>query len=564
MSGFEGLLSGRTLAERYRIEEVIGRGGMGAVYRAVDARLGRPVAVKVIVVAGGSDPEARERIRRRFQHEAASAARLPHHPNVVPVYDYGTDPALGLDYLVMELLRGEDLASLLARSGPPPLPEALEILQESARGVAVGHRAGLIHRDVKPGNLFLVRDGDDVHVRVLDFGIAKLMEEEDTFTQLTQDGRAPLSPAFASPEQLRGETRLSPASDVFSLGAVAFGLLTGQRPFTDADRSRMAIGQPVPVPSLRARNPAVPAAVEEIVTRALAPEPVERFANAGSLADALARVRNSLGELPAALPLPAPPEDATLAAPFAEDRTLAADASLPIAPADSTPLPRRSRRREATRTGGRRGWLVAVLLLLLAGGGAFAWVLVQEGGRNEPPLAVALPELADSVPADSAEPEPAEPDPIEALIANRDGVELLNSGDYRTALLRFGRATQIEPENAEYRNNLGYTLLQMGEWERAAAELEEAVRLDPARVRAYGNLADARLALGDTTGATAALNRVVELNADARLKRIAEERLDVIRPRIAPPATPLDAEPWVPAAADSLRIPAADTLDTGE
>ena len=161
MAGLESLLKGRELAGRYRIEEVIGRGGMGAVYRAIDQRLGRPVAVKVITASAGNDPDVRERLRARFRHEAASAAGLPHHPNVVPVYDYGTDDELGLDYIVMELLRGEDLATRLQRGGVPPMAEALRILQHAARGVAVGHRAGLIHRDVKPGNVFLVQHGDD-------------------------------------------------------------------------------------------------------------------------------------------------------------------------------------------------------------------------------------------------------------------------------------------------------------------------------------------------------------------------------------------------------------------
>ncbi|HEX8906285.1 MAG TPA: serine/threonine-protein kinase, partial [Longimicrobiaceae bacterium] len=193
MAGIESLLRGRVLGERYRVEEVIGRGGMGAVYRASDERLGRPVAVKVIT-AVAADAESRERMRARFRREAAAAARLPHHPNVVPVYDYGTDAELGLDYIVMELLRGQDLATRLQRSGPPPMALALRILQQAARGVNVGHRLNVIHRDVKPGNIFLVEDGDpgEVQVRVLDFGIAKVIYEEDTQTALTRDGRAPL------------------------------------------------------------------------------------------------------------------------------------------------------------------------------------------------------------------------------------------------------------------------------------------------------------------------------------------------------------------------------------
>ena len=117
MSGLEGLLLGRVLGGRYRIEEVIGRGGMGAVYRATDERLGRRVAVKVITVAMGDDPEARRRVRARFHREARAAAALPHHPNVVPVYDYGTDDELGLDFIVMELLQGHDLATRLGRAG---------------------------------------------------------------------------------------------------------------------------------------------------------------------------------------------------------------------------------------------------------------------------------------------------------------------------------------------------------------------------------------------------------------------------------------------------------------
>src|SRR5690606_28754182 len=242
MAGIESLLVGRVLGGRYRIEEVIGRGGLGAVYRAVDERLGRQIALKVITVAGvgAGDQESRERLRARFFREARSAAALPHHPNVVPVYDYGSDEALGLDFLDMELLRGSDLASRLARSGPPPLPAALRILTEAAHGLAVGHRQELIHRDVKPGNIFLTRThANDVQVRVVDFGIAKVADDEDTLAQLTQDGRVPHSPAYASPEQLRGLSHLTPSADVFSLGAVGFQLLTGDRPFTESDRNKM-------------------------------------------------------------------------------------------------------------------------------------------------------------------------------------------------------------------------------------------------------------------------------------------------------------------------------------
>lgn len=289
MYGIEGLLAGRTLAERYRIDEVIGRGGMGAVYRARDLRLNRAVAVKVISVAA-PDPASHERLRARFQREARAAAAL-HHPNVVAVYDYGTDLELGLDFLVMELLRGEDLAARLARKGPPAVSTALQILYQAARGLAAGHRAGLIHRDVKPGNLFL-EPGDrlgELQVRVLDFGIAEIAAaEEQTMTHLTVVGRSPFSPAFASPEQLTGESGLSPATDVFSLGAVGFQLLTGRRAFSTADPREQVtqISRGLATDLQRVRG--LPTSVRIALQRALAPSPRERFPNAGAFAEAIA------------------------------------------------------------------------------------------------------------------------------------------------------------------------------------------------------------------------------------------------------------------------------------
>lgn len=288
MYGIEGLLAGRTLTDRYLIQEVIGRGGMGAVYRARDERLGREVALKVIS-APTSDPDVHRRLRARFQREARAAAGL-HHPNVVQVYDSGTDPALGLDFFVMELLRGEDLASRLSRKGPPAVPTALSILCQAARGLAAGHRAGLIHRDVKPGNLFL-EPGDrlgELQVKVLDFGIAELTAgDEETMTHLTQIGHSPFSPAFASPEQLRGETGLSPASDVFSLGAVGFQLLTGKRAFQASDWRQAQVELSALLVAELPRVAGLPGGARSAIVRALAAEPSQRFPNAGAFADSI-------------------------------------------------------------------------------------------------------------------------------------------------------------------------------------------------------------------------------------------------------------------------------------
>jgi serine/threonine protein kinase len=287
MYGIESLLAGRTLVDRYLVEEVIGRGGMGAVYRATDERLGRAVALKVIAAAT-ADEDAHARLRARFHREARAAAGL-HHPNVVAVYDFGTDPTLQLDFLVMELLRGEDLAARLARVGTPTLPLALTVLLQAARGLAAGHRAGLIHRDVKPGNLYL-EPGDhpgEVHVRVLDFGIADVTLDDQTVTHLTVFGHSPFSPAYASPEQLRGESRLTPASDVFSLGAVGYHLVTGKRALTSSDADRMVVELAEAVAALRTRAPLLPRPVEAILRRALSPSARDRFPDAGAFADAI-------------------------------------------------------------------------------------------------------------------------------------------------------------------------------------------------------------------------------------------------------------------------------------
>ncbi|MFL5384905.1 MAG: serine/threonine-protein kinase [Longimicrobiaceae bacterium] len=305
MYGIAGLLTGRTLAGRYLIEAVIGRGGMGAVYRAVDERLSRPVAVKV-VGAVTTDPAEHDRLRARFHREARAAAAL-RHANVVQVHDFGTDPELDLDFLVMELLHGEDLSARLMRGGAPPLPASLSILRQAARGLAAGHRAGMVHRDVKPGNLFLEEDEghDGVHVRVLDFGIAQVGGEEGTVTQLTVYGRSPFSPAYASPEQLRGDEQITAASDVFSLAAVGYHLVTGTRPFTSADPARALSEVADAVRLLRQRAPALDDTTHAVLVRALSRAPAERFPHAGAMADALSGIEPAAAEARAATPVPA-------------------------------------------------------------------------------------------------------------------------------------------------------------------------------------------------------------------------------------------------------------------
>lgn len=391
MSGLEGLLAGRVLVKRYRVGEVIGRGGFAAVYRAEDLNLGRAVAVKVITL-GASDESVREQLRARFQREARSAASLPQHPNVVTVHDFGTDPELGLDFLVMELLRGTDLATHLAAQGPPSLQDGLRIVRDTAEGLAVGHRAGLVHRDVKPGNIFLAEnhEGDPVRICVVDFGIAQAPADQGlTLT----GGSAPLSPAYASPEQLRGDRDLTPASDVFSLGVVAYQVLTGERPFASERRGDAGDGDElVPV---RERNPRVAPALDEVILRALDPRPEGRYADAGAFAAALDRapageaddrteiISVAAAAAPVAAPLPSSSEDRTLIHSAPAGPPIDAPTSPQTSPAAA---PAASPARRAAR---RRGMLPLVLTLLLLAGGGFAafWMLGREGSNDAGPRA---------------------------------------------------------------------------------------------------------------------------------------------------------------------------------
>jgi serine/threonine protein kinase len=305
MTGFESLLAGRTLGGRYRVDALIGRGGMGAVYRALDERLGRAVAVKVISPPAGVPASTRQELRARFQREARSAARL-HHPNVVTIHDFGTDAELDLDYLVMNLLGGEDLATRMARPEPFTPGQAVAILSGAARGLAAGHRAGLVHRDVKPGNLFLCgdEDGGPVEVRVLDFGIAKAVADEATVTHLTRFGHAPLSPAYAAPEQLRGDPNPGPPCDVYGLGAIGWELLAGARPFTQEQLARIADGHHVPAPA-PPPGTALDGLLGAVLLRALELSPALRPRDAAAFLDELEGA--VAGRMPVPVPRPAAP-----------------------------------------------------------------------------------------------------------------------------------------------------------------------------------------------------------------------------------------------------------------
>jgi serine/threonine-protein kinase len=586
MSGLEGLLAGRTLGGRYRIEEVIGRGGFAAVYRALDERLGRPAAVKVITLAT-SDAATREQIRRRFEREARVAASLD-HPNVVTVYDVGTDAELQLDFLVMELLRGEDLAHRLARPEPLPLAAAVRIFRDAVRGVAAGHAGGLIHRDVKPANIFLAEHEREERFRVcvLDFGIAQIRHAKDSLTRLTH-GPAPISPPYASPEQLQESTQLTPASDVFSLGVIGFELLARHRPF-DAEQIR-AMGRGVPPPDPTRSLPDAPPELEAVLRRALQWEAEHRFPDARAMADALDAVLGSLRA--AAPPAAAPPRPVRRRVPVAlaagVPLLLAAGAatwwavaggrseSRPAEPRPArveTPAPGQAPRRGpdsltwsappggtpgpvAATPGGTSGPVAAtpggaparggVRTAAPAPGGAGAApgavptrtpaAAPRTPARTAPPVATAPePRPRPPAPRASAPPRPAPRPPAPATSGGeaRSAVALARQadarfarGDVAGAVAGYRRAVAAAPANAYYRNQLGWVLFQSGDLAGAERELRQAIRLDPRRDIAYANLGEVYRVRGDIPEAVAQYRRFLELNTDPRRERIATDKL---------------------------------------
>jgi len=264
---------GTVLGGRYRLVELLGQGGMATIYRARDNKLERDVAVKVLRPEYGADPDFID----RFRHEAQSAASL-NHPGIVAAYDYGTDP-VG-PFIVMELVEGEDLATIIRRTGALPPRAAARLVAQSARALAAAHDRGFVHRDIKPGNILVTREG---RVKVTDFGIARALSE----SALTLPGTTLGSVHYFSPEQARGEMATQ-ASDIYSLGIVLYELLTGRRPWTGDTAAAIATARLTgAVPSPSSVHGGIPPTLESIDRKALAPNPEERFESAAEMAEAL-------------------------------------------------------------------------------------------------------------------------------------------------------------------------------------------------------------------------------------------------------------------------------------
>ena len=290
-SGPAGMV-GDIIGMKYKLLAVLGVGGMGAVYDAEHIQLGRPVAIKVLV-RNGSAPDA-ETAEKRFLKEARSAGALE-HPNICQVFDFGTLPN-GSPFLVMEKLVGETLGQRLARERKLPIPVALEVIRQVLAGLGAAHAQNILHRDVKPENVFLARSPSQPFVaKLLDFGIAKNMASHGgSLDTLTQHGMVMGTPHYMSPEQARGRRDLDARVDLYACGVMLYEMLAGVRPFEGklANEILLQIVRNAPV-SVRDLRPEVSAALEQIIFRAMRKERNDRYATAAEfLAD--------LGALPSA------------------------------------------------------------------------------------------------------------------------------------------------------------------------------------------------------------------------------------------------------------------------
>lgn len=275
-SGPLELNEGTVIADRYRLEKKLGQGGTAAVFRAIDLELEEEVAIKIFTLPV-DDPD----LLRRFKQELSVARKLS-HPNVVRLHDIGTHR--GFRFLTMEVLQGEDLASVLAK-GPLALPAALDYLIQAASGLALAHSYGIVHRDIKPENFFVTKEGV---LKVMDFGIAK----KESASKRTQAGFVAGTPPYMSPEQINGFADVTALADIYSLGIVAYEMCAGVLPFVHEELMPLLVMHMTepPVPP-NVHNPALPHMLNGLILRLLEKNPQKRVPSMNELVDLLNRVK---------------------------------------------------------------------------------------------------------------------------------------------------------------------------------------------------------------------------------------------------------------------------------
>lgn len=414
---------------RYYIKELLGRGGMAAVYRAADTVLQRDVALKILYPQYGDD----ESLVQRFQREAVTAAALE-HPGIVPVYDVGEQD--GMAYIAMKLLSGQTLQDRLQAAHSIDLDELLSVLRPVAAALDYAHAKGIVHRDIKPGNIFLSETPDGLRVMLTDFGIAKQLDTPG----LTTTGAMIGTPDYMAPEQISGRP-VDARTDIYALGMLAYRALAGRRAFEGSTQDVLLghlYSRPVPPSQV---NPALPPAVDAVIDRAIAADPVDRFARASELAAALeavargqvvAAAATGVGMPPALAVAPADQAATGVGLPPALVVPPAAPAPLNEAPTVRRQPPQGRVIRAASPPGAAaataetagastvagppaaRGeampWLAAILLALVAGGLAVAlFFALSRAGGGAAPTPVPPPPPTEA-PSATVEPPSATPD----------------------------------------------------------------------------------------------------------------------------------------------------------
>ncbi|MGY1663652.1 serine/threonine-protein kinase [Geodermatophilus sp. SYSU D00705] len=361
----------QSLGDRYELASLIAAGGMGQVWRGVDALLGRPVAVKVLRSEYTGDPTFRARFRAEAQHAAALS-----HPNIAAVFDYGeTEAADGsgetLAYLVMELVDGEPLSAVLRREIRLDASATLDVLQQTASALAEAHRVGLVHRDVKPGNILVRGDGS---VKITDFGIAWSAGS----VPLTRTGQVIGTPQYLSPEVAEGHHAM-PASDVYALGLVGYECLTGHPAFDGDNAVTIALKQvreePAPLPE------DLPGEVRTLIRRALCKNPAARIPDGAAFVAAVEDVR-------AGRPQPEPPPTCAVPLPPPPPRSTGDQPAVPT-PRAGSPAVARTSSPPTPRRRGAAALLVPLLALLLGAGTAGAVFIAVAGDDSPTPVVAA-------------------------------------------------------------------------------------------------------------------------------------------------------------------------------
>ena len=363
----EDPLVGQTI-DRYEVQARIGAGAIGCVYRARHTRLGSEFALKVLFGETASD----EQSAARFAREAKAASQLA-HPNIVSVVDYGRS-AEGVGYIAMELVRGPTLAQLIAAEGPIEPTRAARLLRQLASALIEAHARGLVHRDLKPGNIMVEQREDGENLKVLDFGLVAFAEGEDSRGKLTATGLTVGTPVYMAPEQAHS-SQVGPSADLYAIGAIAYEMLSGRPPFTGKAKQVLVQKMSTPAPPLPGTS-----SLELLIMALLQIAPTDRPADARSVVDALRPLCDSRS----AAAVPAPPDD---------DR-------------NPTPLPSAAAASQALELARPARHLPVLVVAVAVAAGVGVGMLVT--GRSDPVVAP-MPEPATAPPTVGGSPSPAEP-----------------------------------------------------------------------------------------------------------------------------------------------------------